>query len=148
VKGLATVGLPLKRGLLLLAEMSTEGALTKGEYTDEAVRIARAHRDFVIGFIAQRRMEGVGLREDEARDPEEDFLILAPGVGLDVKGDGMGQQYRTPAQVILQSGCDVIIVGRGIYGKPGSFQPETVRTQAERYRKAGWDAYLERVKPS
>jgi orotidine-5'-phosphate decarboxylase len=145
VKGLASVGLPLNRGLLLLAEMSTEGALTKGEYTDEAVRIARAHSDFVIGFIAQRRMEGVGLRENEPLHSEEDFLILSPGVGLDKKGDGMGQQYRTPRQVILESGCDIIIVGRGIYGKSGALDVDAVRAQAERYRKAGWDAYLERA---
>ncbi|KAI0036797.1 orotidine monophosphate decarboxylase [Vararia minispora EC-137] len=146
VKGLASVGLPMKRGLLLLAEMSTEGALARGEYTDEAVRIARTHRDFVIGFIAQRRMEGVGLRPGETMHPTEDFLVLAPGVGLDVKGDGMGQQYRTPRQVVFESGCDVIIVGRGIYGKPEALDVQAVQAQAERYRKAGWDAYLERVK--
>lgn len=146
VKGLASVGLPLQRGLLLLAEMSTAGSLAQGAYTEEAVRMARAHHDFVVGFIAQRRMEGVGLRENESLHSEEDFLILSPGVGLDVTGDGMGQQYRTPRQVVLESGCDVIIVGRGIYGKPGELDTKKVQEQAERYKKAGWDAYLERVK--
>ncbi|KAI0269117.1 orotidine monophosphate decarboxylase [Gloeopeniophorella convolvens] len=145
VKGLATVGLPLGRGLLLLAEMSTAGTLARGAYTEDAVRMARASRDFVIGFIAQQRMEGVGLRSGEPKDEAEDFLILTPGVGLDVTGDGLGQQYRTPEQVVTESGCDVIIVGRGIYGKPGSMDITEVQKQAERYRKAGWDAYLKRL---
>lgn len=144
ISGLSSVGLPLGRGLLLLAEMSTKGSLATGSYTEEAVRMARANPDFVIGFIAQRRMDGVGLREGESSS-DEDFLTLTPGVGLDTKGDGMGQQYRTPREVILESGCDVIIVGRGVYGKDNAANPEAVREQAERYRAEGWKAYQERV---
>ncbi|KAE9397138.1 Orotidine 5'-phosphate decarboxylase [Gymnopus androsaceus JB14] len=143
ISGLSSVGLPLGRGLLLLSEMSTKGALAVGSYTVEAVRMARAHRDFVIGFIAQRTMEGIGMQGDDVVD-NDDFLILTPGVGLDVKGDAMGQQYRTPREVILESGCDVIIVGRGIYGKdPGLV--EQIRAQAKRYMDAGWEAYQERI---
>lgn len=142
ISGLASVGKPLGRGLLLLAEMSTQGALTQGSYTEESVRMARAHRDFVIGFIAQRRMEGIGATS--VREAE-DFLILSPGVGLDVKGDGMGQQYRTPTQVITESGCDVIIVGRGIYGKGSGVDEQNVKAQAERYRSEGWAAYQARI---
>jgi orotidine-5'-phosphate decarboxylase len=125
--------------------MSTAGALARGVYTEDAVRMARGARDFVIGFIAQGRMEGVGLAEGEKQDETEDFLVLSPGVGLDVTGDGMGQQYRTPEQVVSESGCDMIIVGRGIYGKPGIVDVGNVQRQAERYRKAGWDAYLRRL---
>ncbi|KAI0322479.1 Orotidine 5'-phosphate decarboxylase [Amylostereum chailletii] len=145
VAGLASVGVPLQRGLLLLAEMSTTGSLARGSYTDDAVRMARAHPEFVIGFIAQRRMDGVGLLDDEPPRLDEDFLILTPGVGLDVKGDGMGQQYRTPHEVVVESGCDIIIVGRGIYGKSEALDVQKVQEQAERYREAGWVAYLERV---
>ena len=68
---------------------------------------------------------------------------MTPGVGLDVSGDTMGQQYRTPHAVIYESGCDVIIVGRGIYGKGDNVQE--MKKQAERYRQAGWDAYLSRL---
>ncbi|KAJ4481684.1 orotidine-5'-monophosphate decarboxylase [Lentinula edodes] len=115
ISGLSSVGLPLGRGLL---------------------------RDFVIGFIAQRTMEGIGMQENTV--DKDDFLILTPGVGLDAKGDAMGQQYRTPRQVILESGCDVIIVGRGIYGKDPGLVDE-IRAQAKRYMEAGWEAYQDRV---
>ncbi|GJE84517.1 orotidine 5'-phosphate decarboxylase [Phanerochaete sordida] len=142
VSGLAAVGRPLGRGLLLLAEMSTKGSLATGAYTEAAVRMAREHRDFVVGFIAQRRMESVAT---ESVDPEEDFLILTPGVGLDTRGDGMGQQYRTPKEVITEAGCDVIIVGRGIYGKGDNVDVQAVQAQAERYRAEGWAAYLARI---
>ncbi|KAH8105913.1 humps family-domain-containing protein [Cristinia sonorae] len=138
ITGLSSVGKPLGRGLLLLAEMSTKGSLATGSYTEEAVKMARAHRDFVIGFIAQRSMNGVG--KDTADTTDDDFLVLTPGVGLDSKGDAMGQQYRTPEEV-LRDGCDVIIVGRGIYGKGPSVDIQSVREQAERYRSAGWSAY-------
>ena len=144
ITGLSSVGLPLGRGLLLLAEMSTEGSLATGTYTEDAVRMARAHRDFVIGFVAQHRLENVG--KDDSTN--EDFLVLTPGVGLDVRGDGMGQQYRTPSEVVGASGCDVIIVGRGIYerkDRQGLRDNVDMQAQAERYRAEGWKAYTERL---
>ncbi|SPO28910.1 probable orotidine 5`-phosphate decarboxylase [Ustilago trichophora] len=149
ISGLAKVGQPLGRGLLLLAEMSSAGALTKGSYTQACVDEAKKDTTgFVCGFIAMSRVD-----EREGPNTERDLLILTPGVGLDVKGDAMGQQYRTPDQVIRESGCDVIIVGRGIYGalmteegkqdKKAAF--DKVRQQGERYEKAGWEAYLARL---
>lgn len=145
ITGLASVGQPLGRGLLLLAEMSTKGSLAVGAYTDDAVRMARAQRSFVVGFVAQRRLDGVGAREEDVgASADEDFLVLTPGVGLDARGDAMGQQYRTPREVIHDSGCDVIIVGRGIYGK-APLDVEYARQQAERYRREGWQAYMERI---
>ena len=141
ITGLAEVGLPLSRGLLLLAEMSSKGSLLTGTYTDKAVDMAKAHKDFVCGFIAQRQVH----KPSTGNQSEEDFLILSPGVGLDVKGDAMGQVYRTPEQVIRESGCDVIIVGRGIYGKGDGNTTEEIVREAKRYREAGWKAYLERI---
>lgn len=142
ITGLSSVGKPLDRGLLLLAEMSSKGNLATGEYTRQAVEMARRHRDegFVFGFIAMKR---VHEEHSAAAAEDEDFMILTPGVGLDVKGDKMGQQYRTPKEVILNSGCDVIIVGRGIYGKTDE---QEVKDEAERYRSEGWKAYLERTR--
>jgi len=114
--------------------------------------MARRHRDFVIGFISQRRLEGIGAesvdeqQEDQQRGTQEDFLVLSPGVALDVSSDPLGQSYRTPFQVIYHSGADVIIVGRGIYAQhdltPDSHQ--AIVAQAIRYKQAGWEAYLKR----
>lgn len=144
VTGLASVGLPLNRGLLLLAEMSSQGNLATGDYTEKALEMARAHRDFVFGFIAMRRMTPA-VSAETTSGSQEDFLVLTPGVGLDVTGDGQGQQYRTPRQVILDSGCDVIIVGRGIYGKGEGSPSDVIIREAKRYQEAGWEAYEERV---
>ncbi|CAG7848844.1 Orotidine 5'-phosphate decarboxylase; AltName: Full=OMP decarboxylase; Short=OMPDCase; Short=OMPdecase; AltName: Full=Uridine 5'-monophosphate synthase; Short=UMP synthase [Serendipita indica DSM 11827] len=148
ITGLASVGLASGRGLLLLAEMSSAGCLAKGSYTAAAVQMAREKRDFVIGFIAMQRVETLYPPMDVAKasaDPGavEDFLIMTPGVGLDVAGDAMGQQYRTPHAAVYESGSDIIIVGRGIYGKGDDV--EEMKRQAERYRQAGWEAYLSRL---
>lgn len=126
-----------RRGLLLLAEMSSKGNLsTEGAYREKTLGMARGEPRHVMGFIAQSRKL---LDEFPAADKEEDFLILTPGVGLDLKGDGLGQQYRTPEEVIGQDGCDIMIVGRGIYGQ------EDMLAAAERYRSAGWEAYSKRI---
>ncbi|RKP13209.1 orotidine-5'-phosphate decarboxylase [Piptocephalis cylindrospora] len=125
ITGLASAGVPRGRGLLLLAEMSSAGSLATGTYTQSTIDMALAHPEFVIGFVASRRLT------DQA-----DFLYMSPGIGLDVKGDGHGQQYRTPAQAI-EGGSDVVIVGRGIYG-PGKDRV----AEAKRYREASWAAYL------
>jgi orotidine-5'-phosphate decarboxylase len=155
IKGLGSVGKPLGRGLLLLAEMSSAGTLAKGDYSKACVE--EAYRDesgYVMGFIAMGRVDE---RYAEVAKQKKDFLILTPGVGLDSKGDKMDQQYRTPDEVIRESGCDVIIVGRGIYG--ALLQPDvlkgdegarakavaSVKEQGERYKKAGWEAYLKRL---
>lgn len=147
VTGLASVGLPLGRGILLLAEMSSAGNLATGAYTAATVAMARSHSDFVMGFVAMRRVDerdetSGGVAEGQGAD----FVIMTPGVGLDSKGDGMGQQYRTPDEVIRESGCDVQIVGRGIYGGGDGVADAQIVENAVRYREAGWKAYLDRIK--
>ncbi len=134
---------PLARGLLLLAEMSSEGNLLTDSYTTRCVAAAREHRDFVLGFIAQRSLN---------EEPEDNFITFTPGVSLPpegewdgglgetVTGDGLGQQYNTPRKVVLGMGCDVVIVGRGI------LRARERRVEAERYRREAWGAYLRRVK--
>jgi orotidine-5'-phosphate decarboxylase len=118
------------RGLLMLAELSSKGSLATGEYTAKTVEIARSNPSFVFGFIAQSRMP-----EQEA----EDWLILSPGVGLDDKGDALGQQYRT-VDTVVEAGSDVIIVGRGLFAND-----RDPVIEAKRYRDAGWNAYLKRI---
>ncbi|KAJ1190240.1 hypothetical protein NDU88_006978 [Pleurodeles waltl] len=128
VKGLKEIGIPLHRGCLLIAEMSSEGTLATGNYTAAAVKLAEEQSDFVFGFISSSRVSN-----------KSEFLHLTPGVQMDVGGDSLGQQYSTPHEVIYTKGSDIIIVGRGILSAPN--RTET----AEMYRKAGWAAYLQRV---
>ncbi|KAF2138117.1 uncharacterized protein K452DRAFT_329017 [Aplosporella prunicola CBS 121167] len=130
---------PFLRALLLLAEMSSAGNLLTGAYTQQCVEIARQQKDFVMGFIAQRSLNEL---------PGDNFLTMTPGVKLPPAGqpvpdgpmgDGKGQQYSSPRQVVLEQGVDVIIVGRGIVAA------ENRSAEAERYRQEAWAAYEERI---
>lgn len=130
--------IPFVRSLLLLAEMSSEGHLMTPEYQQQTLKIARNNRDFVMGFIAQRSLNS---------EPDDNFVTMTPGCQLpppgqqegQKMGDALGQQYNTPHKLIFEQGCDVIIVGRGIV------RADDRRAEAERYRKAAWTAYEERI---
>ncbi|KAJ9664078.1 orotidine 5'-phosphate decarboxylase [Coniosporium apollinis] len=129
---------PFLRALLLLAEMSSEGNLLTGSYTEQCVAIAREHRDFVMGFIAQRALNG---------EEGDNFVTMTPGVQLPKEGqeaggkmgDDLGQQYNTPTKMVGEMGCDVVIVGRGILAANDRAR------EAERYRAEAWRAYEERT---
>lgn len=53
--------------------------------------------------------------------------------------DSLGQQYITPHDAIVVNKSDLIIVGRGITKASNPI------TEAELFRKAGYDAYLQRL---
>jgi orotidine 5'-phosphate decarboxylase subfamily 1 len=127
IEGLKEVGLQKGRGLLLLAEMSSKGNLAHGHYTEKTLEMALENKDFVIGFITMKKL---------LDDPR--FINFTPGVQLAKGGDGLGQQYNTPENVIDKQGSDVIIVGRGIY------EAENMLSEAKKYREAGWQAYQQR----
>jgi len=127
IEGLKQVGLPLGRGLLLLAEMSSAGSLANGSYTQATVTMAENHEDFVMGFISQGKLSD-----------RPGLIHFTPGVNLASKGDSLGQQYKTPESVVGQKGTDIIIVGRGI------ITADDPRTTAQAYRQAAWDAYQNR----
>ena len=132
-------GHPTQRALLLLAEMSSKGNLLTRAYTEQCVALAREHRDFVLGFIAQRSLN---------EDVDDNFITLTPGVSLppesasdpeQVRGDGLGQQYNAPRRVVQERGSDIIIVGRGI------LNAKDRKMEAERYRREAWSAYQDRL---
>lgn len=105
IDGLKKVGLPLKRGLLLLAQMSSEGSLFTPSYTEAAIQMAEKHKEFVIGFICLKKI---------ASQPY--FLHLTPGVKLEKGKDSLGQNWASVEDVIYHGSSDMIIVGRDIYG--------------------------------
>ncbi|KAL2195707.1 Orotidine 5'-phosphate decarboxylase domain-containing protein [Corynascus similis CBS 632.67] len=130
---------PVDRGLLLLAQMSSKGCLMTKDYTQACVEAAREHKDFVMGFVSQEALNSA---------PDDTFIHMTPGCKLPppgeeengpVEGDGLGQQYNTPDKLINVCGTDIVIVGRGITnaGDPPS--------EAERYRRKAWKAYLARL---
>jgi len=138
---------PLARGLLLLAQMSSKDNLFTDAYTQRCLEMARQDPSFVIGFIAQ---EALNAR------PGDNFVVMTPGVNLppaaavgppgpggrvrsEVKADALGQQYNTPRKVVVEKGVDVVIVGRGLY------KADDPASEAERYRREAWEAYLERI---
>ena len=129
IEGLQIIGLPRKRGLLLLAEMSSAGNLAYGEYTQKTLEMAESHRDFVIGFIATSRLVDRPY-----------FINFMPGVNLENISDNLGQQYVTPYQAVVEQGADIIIVGRGIYHAQSSIK------MAQQYREQGWEAYQKRCR--
>ena len=129
INGLKQVGLPRGNALLLIAQMSSQGNLANDQYAQETVKMALGHKDFVIGFITQRK-----LVEDPC------FIQMTPGVQIEKSKDNLGQQYITPSQAILEQGSDIIIVGRGIY------EAEEPLQAARRYRQMGWEAYLDKLK--
>uniref|UniRef100_G3NY02 Uridine 5'-monophosphate synthase n=1 Tax=Gasterosteus aculeatus TaxID=69293 RepID=G3NY02_GASAC len=128
VKGLSAVGKPLGRGCLLIAQMSSQGSLATGEYTRAVLAMAEEQPDFVIGFICGSKI---------TERPE--FIHMTPGVQMQAGGDGLGQQYATPEEVLYEKGSDVIVVGRGILEAPDRLKA------AESYRKSGWEAYTKRL---
>lgn len=130
---------PLERGLLILAQMSSKGCLMMPDYTAACVEAARENKRFVMGFVAQ---EGLNSQ------PDDDFVTMTPGCklppqgdeenGQSLEGDGLGQQYNTPAKLI-GLGTDVVIVGRGI------IKADDPKSEAERYKSKAWSAYQARV---
>ena len=114
-------------GLLMLAQLSAKDNLLTSELTQTILSFAEKNPDYVMGFIAQQRLNS-----------SHDFIYMTPGVHLDKSGDNLDQQYRTPEQAIIRDGCDIIIVGRAIY------EAENPLEQAKRYKKSGWQALMAR----
>jgi orotidine 5'-phosphate decarboxylase subfamily 1 len=128
ITALKDVGLSLGNGLLLLAEMSSQGTLMNDDYIRQTLQMANDNKDFVIGFITQKK-----LNDDPA------FINMTPGVQTGSQRDGYGQQYVTPWKAIYERQSDIIIVGRGIYCSSHPLQI------AKLYREQGWEAYQQKL---
>ncbi|KAL8618911.1 hypothetical protein ACOMHN_020330 [Nucella lapillus] len=128
IQALKQVGQAKGRACLLIAEMSSAGSLASADYVKATVKMAEEHKDFVIGFICQSKLTS---------DPT--FLHMTPGVQLEEGVDSLGQRYLTPQEVITTRGSDMLIVGRGIT------KAEDPVAMAQRYKEAGFSAYLARL---
>jgi len=131
VAGAASVDALKEKGVavLLIAEMSSEGTLATGDYTQAVLQIGEKYKDTVIGFISTKRFDPV----------DASLLFCTPGVQFNEKGDGLGQQYQAPSDVVGTKFSDVIIVGRGIY------LSQDPKAEAIKYQQAAWASYLERT---
>jgi uridine monophosphate synthetase len=125
IQGLAEVGLNQGRGLLMLAEMSSQGNLLDAAYAQKTLAMAEQFPEFVIGFIAQHKLND---------DPR--WIYMTPGIKFSEGKDALGQQYNTPEMAIIEKGTDIIIVGRDIINAANPLEA------AKKYRAAGWKAYL------
>lgn len=120
-----------KRGVFLLAEISSAESLIDAQYTEATSKLAENEKnvDFVAGVVCQNRdvVKNAGL------------LQLTPGCKINTVTDGIGQQYDTPEYVIKEKGADIVVVGRGILAA------KDVQSTAKLYRDRLWAAYCERV---
>jgi uridine monophosphate synthetase len=121
------------RGVLLIAEMSTQDDTLVRIDFQRVMELAEQYRDIVAGFICQSTfLDAIQQANWRLR---QQFVYFSPGIRLAVRADDLGQQYRTPKQAI-QDGTDCPIVGRGIYNDGTNMQQ-----QAKMYRMTAWKTW-------
>lgn len=114
------------RGIFILAQMSSKGALTNNEYVANALTIAHSS-SLITGVVCQSHIfTNPGL------------VQLTPGVKLAQSSDDLGQQYNTP-ETVVNSGADLAVVGRGIT------EAEDKLAAALEYKQELWAAYKKRL---
>ncbi|MBI2416811.1 MAG: orotidine-5'-phosphate decarboxylase [Ignavibacteriales bacterium] len=118
------------RSSFLLARMSAKNNLISENYTRKVLEIGKNNRHVVSGFIGHGKDEK-DIRLFKNKIPAG-MLLLMPGVQMESKGDGLGQQYITP-EMAVRGGADMIIVGRGITHAASPAEA------SERYRETAWN---------
>ncbi|CAH0392340.1 unnamed protein product [Bemisia tabaci] len=118
-----------KKGVFLVAEMSSKGNLHSPEYAKATANMAILYPEVVSGLVCQ----------SPSVVPSLGVLQLTPGVNLETKGDSLGQQYNTPEVVVGEKGADIAVVGRGIVSVSDP------AAAAQKYQTLLWQAYLNRL---
>lgn len=126
LQGMGEIAKSKERGLLVLAEMSSQGHLLDANYQAATLAMAKAHPDVVMGFITQH-----------ALDDAPRWINMTPGVKLQPKGDQLGQCYVTP-KTAIERGSDILIVGRAILDAADPL------ATARAYQAECWQQYLRR----
>lgn len=120
-------GISDNKGIFIVAEMSSKGALTTGDYISSTISNF-TDSDLIAGYVCQKNIfTNVGC------------VQLTPGVQLTKSTDDLGQQYNTP-QDVVNSGGDLIVVGRGIT------KAENKLSAVLEYKRVLWEAYQNRIK--
>ncbi|XP_046738999.1 uridine 5'-monophosphate synthase [Diprion similis] len=119
-------GINEDRGIFLVTEMSSEGALTIGEYVKHSVLLSETS-NLIAGLVCQ---------SNTFDDPG--LIQLTPGIRLEESRDDLGQQYRTP-QMVINAGADLAVVGRGVTAAQDKL------LAIIRYKEKLWQAYNERI---
>ena len=131
------------RGCFAVCETSFTKKLEKNTFLPSLVASVES---FVRNFQMKRRLEVaernsfcVGIIAQTLNVSDEDNMIkVSPGVHLNKSGDQYTQRWRDP-KAVVESGADVIVVGRGIVAEPEDKWAET----AKLYKNISYDAYLE-----
>lgn len=115
------------KGIFLITEMSSKGTLTTGNYVSEAVSIGEQFKDLVVGHVCQSNVFSGSA-----------FVQMTPGVKLQSSSDQLGQQYKTPEDVV-RSGADLVVVGRGITEEKDQL------SAVLNYKNVLWKTYEKRI---
>ncbi|WP_185860827.1 orotidine-5'-phosphate decarboxylase [Blattabacterium cuenoti] len=119
---LQNLNIPSNMGLITISEMSSCGRLSDDNYIRKALKISLKNSK-VIGTVAQRKVD-------------DRLLLFTPGIHFSKQKNNVGNNYIHPVQAFEKNGSDFIIVGKGIY------QSGNPKIAAEKYRNAGWKAYI------
>ncbi|XP_011314992.1 uridine 5'-monophosphate synthase [Fopius arisanus] len=114
------------RGIFLVTQMSSNGALTTETYVKASVTLSQ-DSNLVVGHVCQSNIFS---------DPG--LIQLTPGVKLTQTSDNLGQQYNTP-EVVVNAGADLVVVGRGITESPDKL------SSILNYKNQLWAAYKNRI---
>lgn len=112
------------RGIIPVIQASSQDNLLNNDHYREKSLKMVSQSSVVAGIVCQERLL------------DNSFLHMTPGVKLFEQGDQLGQRYRTPEIAIVEQGCDMIIVGRGIY------QSKDPKEEAKRYQSVGFNALI------
>lgn len=115
-------------GVILIAEMSSEGNLINCDYTNATVNIARQNNPVISGLVCQKNtFKYINKYE---------FLTFSPGISLHDSHDKYNQKY-TNVNHIKEPIGNIWIVGRAIYNT------DDVVDKTESFRKIGWKYFVD-----
>jgi orotidine-5'-phosphate decarboxylase len=111
--------------MMLVREMSTKHNHLSNNYE---------YKNMVDRYRTNRYVAGV---VSQSNDENDYGFKMTPGVSFETGTDNKGQQYRT-IEDAMQTGTDIIIVGRGVYAKKTD---EEKLAAVNRFRETAWSLY-------